>query len=247
MANASERGWLLERVRELESKNATLDSLVASCQARPSGCKAKIESLKIELSRCASERDENNHQLKEVLKLLDTVQWENDDLKKTKREFELSTNQHIRLQNENEELKTRILKQPQPDVVSDAQLNEKYEHLCGDIEDWTDTHFGELEDVMETVIAAAAEVDWKGKFLRYFDWGLWKMLRPNDPSQLKFLACMIQRVVMHHILSRYAFGVSRELVNGLMMIEKQMKASARDEGKKQSSVVSNCPADQYRC
>ena len=181
MANASERGWLLERVRELESKNATLDSLVASCQARPSGCKAKIESLKIELSRCASERDENDHQLKEVLKLLDTVQWENDDLKKTKREFELSTNQHIRLQNENEELKTRILKQPQPDVVSDAQLNEKYEHLCGDIEDWTDTHLRELEDLTDSVKAAFTKQDWKQQFVQYFDPGLCEMVKRNDP------------------------------------------------------------------
>ena len=233
MTTVSKHVGLLERIATLESENRVLHGLLTSFQAKTKGCETKIEDLKTALHACSSERNESEYQLKEVLKSLDKVQWENDALKKTQRELELSANQHGRLQKENEELKTHILKQSQPDVVSDAQLNERYESLCADIEDWTETHLGELENVMDSAFAAAENQDWKQEFLQYFDLGLWKMLKPSDPSQLKFLACMIQRLMIHRILSVYAFGVSEEIVEGLTMIEKQMKASERDQGRKE--------------
>jgi hypothetical protein len=128
-------------------------------------------------------------------------------------------------QKENEELKTRLLKIQPANVVSDAQINEKYEELCDDIEDWMDTHLGDTDDVVKRTLARVKDESYKNQLVQYLDPGLWKLLRDNIGSQTKFLICMMQRFIMDKIFSHYAAGMPKEIMDGLNIIEAQMRAA----------------------
>lgn len=129
------------------------------------------------------------------------------------------------IQKENEELKTRLLKMQPANVVSDAQINEKYEELCDDIEDWMDTHLGDTDDVVKRTLAHVKDESYKNELMQYLDLGLWKLLRGNIGSQTKFLIYMMQRPIMDKVFSHYAAGMPKEIMDGLNIIEEQMRVA----------------------
>lgn len=66
------------------------------------------------------------------------------------------------------------------------------------------------------------------------------LLKENVASQVKFLVCTLHRFVMHRIVSCYAFGVSREITEGLLMAEEQRRGPAQARGRQKPAVKPEC-------
>lgn len=191
-----------ELLRSLNNENHTHEHATAKLEAQPKVQDETIHKLRSALSASEVDRKRLEQKLEEAISHLDMVR------------------------NDNEELKGRLLRMQPTNVISDAQINQRYTDLCDDIEDWVDKHLGDTNDVVARVQAHAADSEYEKKLMQYLDFGLWKLLQGNIESQTKFLTCIIQRFVMHHILSCYAAGMSKEVTGGLNAIELQMRKSA---------------------
>lgn len=179
---------------------------------------------------CASARDETKNDLRSALEASQLEGWE------IKGKFETLQHQMFLVEKENGELKKRLLKLQPKDIMSDAQINDKYKNLCADIEDWVDTNLGDTNDVVDCLDSDVEEEDYARSIMIFMDAGLWKSLQGHKSAQSWFLTCVVQRFIMVRILGRYASCIPRELTKSLRIIEEQMWSS--DKGKQ----VCFCPS-----
>ena len=230
---------LVEHTRKLENEKKMLTYVATKGQPIMSDHEATIGNLQALLDASQKEQTMIAHEHERALSYFCTLQRENEELKKTVQELMNHRKRNATLEKENEELNSRLLKLQPSIVVSDAQINEKYVALCDDIEDWVDTNLGDTDDVARRALSNEANETYSKTFMEYIDSGMWKLLWENVSAQIKFLVCMVQRFVMHRILTRYASGMPKDITNALSMVESQMRAS-KAEGMFHQLFTSDC-------